>query len=54
MTIGSPQVIHEGAFSQLHTATTIATHMTRPTMSRIVFFTVPPPYAIRFLDGAFP
>jgi lysophospholipase L1-like esterase len=41
MTIGSPQVIHVGAFSQLHTATTIATHMTRPTMSRIAFFIAP-------------
>jgi len=42
MTIGSPHMTHVGAFSQLHTATTIATHMTRPTMSKIVFFTTPP------------
>lgn len=43
MKLGSPHVSHAGAFSQLHTATTITSHMTRPTMSRTVFFTAPPP-----------
>jgi hypothetical protein len=31
--VGSTHVIHLGAFSQLHTATTTATHMASPTTS---------------------
>jgi len=42
MTTGSPIAIQSGAFSQLHTATTMATHMTRPPTSRMAFFIVPP------------
>ena len=39
---GRPMATQLGAFNQSHTATTTATHMTRPTTSRIVFFMAPP------------
>lgn len=41
MSTGRPIAIQPGAFSQSHTATTMASQTTRPTMSRIVFFTAP-------------
>lgn len=42
MSTGRPMAIHPGAFNQSHTATTMASQTTRPTMSMIVFFTAPP------------